>query len=317
MGWRGTTRSIVASMRAIERQNQRVDRIRQRERELRFARDVVSEFEELVRELTSVHKVVLKPNKWLLKMSAPEPEQPTLTSTNEGTAIAKLDTYEPRFLDRFFNLEVKRRKQLAEKILDARIEDEKVYEKQSEYFRRDRIKWISDRIEAEKVLSGGAPAQMEVLKASQSRFISNSNLGRSIQFEFDDDDGWSVVIHGHGLDQMPDRRYSMLQSGRLSDKAMPKGERLQIHRENICGSAIRAAVDFFALVPVDCVSVNVNLELLNLRTGHLEDVPVLRVGFIRETLEEINLRNTVASSALENFVHSVKFVKTKGFQALG
>ena len=54
-------------------------------------------------------------------------------------------------------------------------------------------------------------------------------------------------------------------------------------------------------------------NILNSTTGHLEDQPILSVIFIPETIKKLNLGTIDPSDSMQNFVHNMKFNKTKGF----
>lgn len=105
----------------------------------------------------------------------------------------------------------------------------------------------------------------------------------------------------------------ILKSGKLSVKDMPKTKYFQLYQDYVCGSAIRLARELFALLPTDMVIVNVLGEVLNTKTGHLEESPILSVAIPRETLQKLNFDMLDPSDSMENFVHNMKFMKTKGF----
>ena len=100
---------------------------------------------------------------------------------------------------------------------------------------------------------------------------------------------------------------------KLSVKKMPKTKYFGLYQDYVCGCAIRVAREVFALLPTDMVIVNVIGEILNTKTGYLEEVPILSVSIPKETLLKLNLEMLDPSDAMDNFVHNMKFMKTKGF----
>ena len=97
---------------------------------------------------------------------------------------------------------------------------------------------------------------------------------------------------------------------------MPKGEFFTIYQDYVCGAALRAANELFALLPIDMVFVTAVDDLLNTSTGHKEEQPILSVAIPRGTLDSLNLSNIDPSDAMTNFVHNMIFKKTKGFEAV-
>lgn len=76
---------------------------------------------------------------------------------------------------------------------------------------------------------------------------------------------------------------------------------------------MRVASELFALLPNKMAIVTVVAPLLNTKAGHLEDNPILSVAIPKETLDGLNFEHLDPSDAMGNFVHNMKFLKTKGF----
>jgi hypothetical protein len=61
------------------------------------------------------------------------------------------------------------------------------------------------------------------------------------------------------------------------------------------------------------VIVNAVSDLLKTQTGHMEEKTILSVAIPRDTLGRLNFERVDPSDSLNNFVHRMKFLKTKGF----
>lgn len=116
---------------------------------------------------------------------------------------------------------------------------------------------------------------------------------------------------------MPQEKLSLLKSRKLSRKAMPKGELMALHQDNVCGALIRCAVEFFAILPrQDSIRLIAKLDLLDSATGHFQAVPVVECIIKKTTLKQVNLGRLDPSDFIESLDHKMRFMKTKGFQKL-
>lgn len=97
-------------------------------------------------------------------------------------------------------------------------------------------------------------------------------------------------------------------------KQMPKSRFYELYQDYVCGTALRLANEMLAMLPLAAVIVTAVDQLLNPATGHVEQQPILSLAVPRATMEALNLEGVDPSDAMVNFVHKMKFLKTKGFQ---
>ncbi|MEZ4431452.1 MAG: hypothetical protein R3F65_03505 [bacterium] len=112
---------------------------------------------------------------------------------------------------------------------------------------------------------------------------------------------------------MPEKKKTLTSTGKLSEKALPKGTRGEIYQDFVCGALLRAVRESLALFPVEYVVATARTKLLNSTTGHLEFSPIASVICPRTTVEQINMSAADASNALANFKCRMNFRKTVGF----
>jgi hypothetical protein len=94
---------------------------------------------------------------------------------------------------------------------------------------------------------------------------------------------------------------------------MTKSNFYELYQDYVCGAVLRVARELFALLPIEMVLVTATGTLLNTQTGHMEEQPILSVAMPRKTLEKLNLDMIDPSDSMSNFIHRMKFMKTKGF----
>lgn len=90
----------------------------------------------------------------------------------------------------------------------------------------------------------------------------------------------------------------------------------ELYQDYVCGSLLRLARELFALLPIEWVLATAVTPLLNTQTGHMEDAPILSVAIPHETVKKLIFYQIDPSDSFGNFLHRMKFLKTKGFTAI-
>lgn len=146
-------------------------------------------------------------------------------------------------------------------------------------------------------------------------FSDIGELGTQISFNFEQNH-IDVDLHVNSLDVIPDYELRQTTTGKLSKKNMPKSRFNELYQDHICSASMRIAREVFAYLPIDYARINAMAQILNTKTGHLEEQPILSVIFPPETIENLNLETIDPSDSMQNFVHNMKFSKTKGFSVV-
>jgi len=322
MGWKGTLRSIQAAQRRAERD------ARRRQRELLWqqtelhkmsifyqARFEVESYENLIEVLTSVHKDCGETWDWQAIAEAPAPTEPKAGSENERLARATLNAYEPSLRDKLFRRTELRRAELEADIADAQERDRREHKKEMADYEVLCQEWEMNRTIAKGILSGDGNAYVEAIR-QVSPFSEIGELGSSVSFRIDDDDTSFIeaTLRVNDHEALPRERKRLLKSGKLSVSEMPKTQFWALYQDYVCGAVLRVARELFALLPLDMVLVTATSEILNTQTGHLEEKPILSVAVPRETLDRFNFDLIDPSDSIGNFMHNMKFNRTRGFE---
>ena len=322
MGWKGTVRSIAAASRRAERdaqrrrreleaQRKRLDRMQELER----AAYEVDVYENSIDLLLSVHKECSNPWNWEAIKSADPPAVPERTCSHEESAQAALDAFRPSLVDKILNRSDSKRDELAKTVAGAKRTDEAAYQESLEVYKRECTDWEAACQLASQVLTGNQEAYLDAIRQT-GLFGDIPGMGSSIKFHVRDRFLVEAALHVQGEGVIPSEVKSLLKSGKLSVKQMPKSKFYALYQDHVCGCVLRIARELLALLPVKMVIVNAVSELLNTQTGYMEVRPVLSVAIPRETLRNLNLELIDPSDSMGNFVHRMAFSKTKGFQAV-
>jgi hypothetical protein len=322
MGWKGTLRSIEAAGRRAEREAQRRRRELERQRkqlermqELERAAYEVEVYENHIDLLLSVHKECSNPWNWKAIKSAAPPREPERTHSHEESAQAALDGFKPSLLDKMLKRVDSKRDELAKAVEEAKKIDEREYQESLRAYEQEHRDWEAACELASQVLSGNPEAYLDAIRQTNP-FSDIAELGSSVEFQVYGEFLVEAILHVQGEDVIPSEVKSLLKSGKLSVKQMPKSKFYELYQDYVCGCVLRIARELFALLPIKMVTVNAVGELLNTETGYKEMKPILSVAIPQETLRNLNLEMIDPSDSMGNFVYRMAFKKTKGFQAV-
>jgi len=322
MGWKGTVRSINSAMRQMEREAQR--RQRELERQLKQARKEeekahaaleVEAFENRISLLTSVHAECSQPIEWQAMADAQPPVEPSRSDSKERKAQHLLDTFAPSVWDKVMKQQDKKLARLKRSVELAEKEDEEAYHRAQQRHLKEYSDWKETRDLARRVVGQEAAGFLEALEKLDP-FTDISELGSRMSFDLSDG-LMHATLHVHAQQVIPKESKSLLKSGKLSVKEMPKTKYYAVHQDYVCSCALRVAGELLAILPIDAVLVTAVDSMLNSSTGLIEDQAILSLAVPRATLERLNLEAVDPSDCMENFVHNMDFKKTKGFGPVG
>ena len=319
MGWKGTVRSVGAAVRAAERDSKRRQRELERQQkqfekmqELEQAAYEVDVYETHIAVIQSIHKECSPRVDWNKVALSQKPKKPIKTTKNEKNALSRLERYKPGVIDRIFKKEAKKRELFSQKIEEAIKSDELNFKSEVDDWKTKIEEWEESVVIAEALLKGNAKAKIEAIDNLQP-FSEISNLGSSLSIHVHDNDIVEATINVHGTEIVPGTAKSLLKSGKLSIKNMPKGKFNEIYQDYVCSCVLRVGNELFSTIPDKLVIVTAVDELLNSQTGHLEEAPILSLAVSRTTIESLNLESIDPSDSMANFKHNMVFKKTKGF----
>lgn len=320
MGWRGTIRSINAAINQAERDAKRRQRDLERNlkqqykmQKLERAAYEVDVFENQLEIVQSMHKECSNPINWEAISISAEPEKPEFSNKLEREALLNKENYKPSIIDRVFKRTEKKLAGFSDAICTAKDKDKNSYDFAISRWEQDCSDWADSVSQAKLLLSGNADARVQTIK-ELNPFTEISTLGSNLEFSADDERVLTVTINIHGEEIIPKEQKSLLKSGKLSVKKMPVGKFNEIYQDYVCSSVLRTAREIFAILPDEYVLVNARDLLLNKSTGHLEQQIILSVYIPRCTLLSLNMDLIDPSDSMKNFVHSMSFKKTKGFE---
>jgi hypothetical protein len=322
LGWKGTLRSIRAELRRAERDAQRRQRELEKQhkqlekmQELERAAYEVQVYENYIDLLLSVHKECSDTWDWEKIQSSEPPTKPTKSHTHEEVAKAKLDKFKPGVFGKILGRAESNRDKLVRNVRGARETDEKEYQEALQVYEQEYADWGAAREVGSRILAGIAAAYMDAIRQTDP-FSDISELGSSIEFQAESSALVEVTLHVNSEQVIPSEVKSLLKSGKLSVKQMPKGRFYELYQDYVCSCVLRVARELFALLPIEMVIVNAMGSILNTQTGYMEEQPILSVAIPRKTLEGLNFEMIDPSDSMNNFVHRMTFRKTKGFSAV-
>lgn len=329
MGWKKTARSFgvpttargvlqksIAASRRQEREAKRQQKELERMQELERATYEVEVYENYIEVISSIHKECRENWNWDKIKSTKAPVEPQPLKTHEHDAQKAIDNFSPSFLDKKFKKRLEKKKDnFLKKLVEAKELDKTEYQKAYEEYKKKYEEWNTLNEMAGKICEGNIEAYPEVIKYVNP-FEEISEYGSEITFQISENGFIVGTVKVREKDIIPTEVKSLLKSGNLSVKQMPKTRFYELHQDFVCGLAIRIAREIFALLPIEKMIVNATCNMLDTKTGHMEDMPILSVFFPKKTLESLNFENIDPSDSYENFVHRINFKKSQGFNLI-
>ena len=316
MGWKGTVRAIQADMRRAAREADRKQKIQAKLKAMDDAQSAVRAFENYIEGITSIHTDCNSEiMDWQDTASQRPPSEPKRSNDSEAEAKRKHDGFKPRLLNKLLRNEAKKREKLKQAIIAATTKDEEKYQDRLTEYRNKYALWEKKKNLAERLLNKDPQAFIDTIR-ELNPFTSIEKLGSGLQFTVDDRGNLTASISVHSDEVIPKEKYSLRQSGTLSTKEMPKGEFNTLYQDYVCSCILRVAAELYALLPIERVLINAKDNLLNPKTGHIEEQTIVSVMVMRKTFEALNLNNIDPSDAMKNFLHNMRFKKTSGFDVV-
>lgn len=207
-----------------------------------------------------------------------------------------------------------RKKKLADNVNNAKLLDEQSHALNMSEYEHKKAEWDKKQGLTKRINTDGK-ALLEVLQEYLD--IEDLPIGKDVGFSISDDMQVDINLKVLPFDEViPDEEYSLRQSGTLSTKKMPKGKGLEFYQDHVCSALIRVARETLGVIPMEMVRANAIMNAVNTETGHLEDQVIVSALIPRSTLDKLNLSCIDPSDSLANFVHNMKFKKTKGFDVV-
>lgn len=322
MTWRGTMRSINASINRMEREQRRKQRELERQRkeiqkmqELERAAFEVAEFENFIEVLQTVHREASDTWDWNLVAGLSPPTEPTRRNENESAAMQAFENYTPGLGDKLLRRIEKTQEKLRADIQAAMNEDDRIFQSEKEEFARELSEWQDMQGYSKGILSGDLQTMEKVLSVfapyEELESIGTSTKPRMVSPNLVEAE---IIVDGEEI--VPKEQKTLLKSGKLSVKAMPISKFYEIYQDYVCSAVLRVARETFALIPCQTVLVTALSNMLNSATGHIEQTPILSVLIPKETAEMMKFDTIDPSDAMNNFIHRMSFLKTKGFKGV-
>lgn len=314
-GWaaavRRAERDAARRRRELVAQEKQIARWQEAER----AQHEVDLYESQLEFLLSMHKDCGPAWDWREVVGRPPPQPPRASNAGELAARCAADSYSPGFFERLFGGAKRRKAALEREIAEACQRDAQRNALARSEFTRDLElhRWLQQVAPA--VLAGDLDAYGVVME-HLSPFDELVDAGMQVQVEALRRD--VVVLRCVVSDQtiVPAEEKRLSASGKLSTRALAAGKYWAVYQDYVCGCALRAARETYALLPVPRVVVNVGMGGVDPSTGHPGLRTVLAVSMPRATATSLNYDALDPSDSLKNFPHRMKFKKTTGFEAV-
>jgi hypothetical protein len=324
MTWQQTVRRMEASAKRQQRASARHAVQRHRELQKHYkelakqsaqaqAAYEVSEFENYLELLVSLHRDRSDVWPWESLASVAQPQPPPRGARHEQHAAHALSSYVPGFFEKLLGGAKKRTADLELDLERARQADQHEFTEAFKVHETHYALWAYRRHLAGKMLSRDTTAFNEALQHAGA-FDELAAFQTQVTITEAEPTAIVLTCRTDATSPVPTEELKLSAAGKVSTKAMPAARFWTLHQDFVCSSALRAAGEALAVLPIDRVVVNVGAVQTNTSTGHPEFFTFLAVHFARNTLLGLNLAQVDASDSMRNFPHRMKFKKSTGLE---
>ncbi len=311
-------RGLGRTMRAIDREAKRSEQRRiayekaaQKLSLLEAAADAAAEYDAMIAQLVGAHRVDFQPRDWSQEAAEDLQDLPLKSAFHEEQARLALSSYRPGWLAKMIGFAKAERRRLTRNIAtgvqadaDAHLEVCSCVEK------------ANARIELAR---GVISLSREAIVQAITNFSQLGGLPFSVEgidLLFLDDGRIIAMVDGLDLDDMPTQTVTLLQSGKASVKALSPARVGELHRDNICSSAIRVAVELLQVIPAKAVEVVMKADLLDPATGHIHEQPVLHVLVSAQAIQGLNLERAEPAAVVGRLGGTMRWSKRDAFSSI-
>jgi hypothetical protein len=269
----------------------------------------------LIDALTTLHRDVSPEWDWDEMRLEGAPAKPVLKRDRQTAALRALRHYSPSILDKLTGKAKEKRSALIKLFDEAERQDAQTNKTLKEEYARTHAEW-KERVDlAAKVVARNPAAYYDALKLLNP-FGRIPGLGRSVGFSVEDGRTLQVEIAVYSEDEFPKEVKVLSKNGNVATREMPPTMLRGLHATHVCSAVLRAAREAFALLPVDVVIITATALVLNTRTGHSTNMPILSAAITRRGVQALNFLALDPVEAMTNFLHRMDFKKIKGFSPI-
>ena len=298
-----------------ERAAQKAYKQLQKEQEIADVAEAVADYEAYLNLIQTLHHYQAPDFDWQALQNQSPPQVPKQQEQRQKQAKLALEKYQPNFIDKLFGLAKKRRKILEQNYLQAIEQDQAASQQDLLKYTQTHENWADNQSLAKQILLGQTQAYEQAL-----------DLDNPLESLEEWLEHYQVhCLNAHDLELqvltktdefVPDFILAQTTTGKLSRKKMPQSRFNEIYQDYVCSLALRLALEYLAYLPLKRVLIQIQIPMLNRATGYMEEQTILSVLFPKASLTQLNLSALDPSDAMRNFIHTMSFSKTQGFQAV-
>lgn len=305
-------------MRAIDREAKRAEsrriayeRAAQRMEALEAAADAVAEYEDMLDQLTGAHRVGFKQLDWAEVAERELLAGPVRTKFLEERAQKALEDYSPGWFARTLGFAKAQRRKLETRVRDAALRDQIEFDLEVE-----RVSAANAEIDfARKMTAHDREAFIDVL-STRTDLGSLPFCVEGVDVVFAADGRLVIRVDGLDIEDLPTQSVNLLQSGKASIKPLSSARIMELHRDNLCSSALRVGIECLQVLPVDQIEVTMLTDVLDRGTGHIAPQPVLHVKLSAQAIDTLNLARADPAAVVERLGGAMLWSKKDGFKPI-
>lgn len=274
---------------------------------------LVSQYDAHIQRLTTLHVLTADRMDWPGLSELSDPSEPAFDGVRTKRAQQALDSFSPSLIDYVFMRAARLRRELEEALDRATILDRKCHEEASQKWKVECARNHQVRSFSKSVVEQNNKAWLRVIELLEP-LKGLHGVAESANVHWDSPAHAEVTILLTSDEVIPAMSLTLTKRGLLSEKPMAQKKRWEMYEDAICGAAIRATRELFAVLPFEAITVHCNSGSISTETGAHEEVPVLSVHYPRNAFLALIFEHIDPSDSLRRFRHNKDFKRGEGFR---
>lgn len=276
--------------------------------------EAIRAYDNYLQALQNIHQDCREKISWQSILAQPQPKLPHRESLQQLEAEYNYQTYEPSLLDYLFLQHRAKARELLDQVQLAAQADDLKYNLLLKNFKLDVAEWKVIQAVAKGIQSASIASYQRAIEVLNP-FSAITLAGSAISYQIFETHV-KVEIDINLKELLPDYQLQETAAGQLSIEQVEPASYQRLFYSYACGSALRAAREVFALLPLKFALINVYQLNSSAQKAGLGRSAIISILFDERLSGMQNFKENNYSQLINQFPHQLDFTIAEGFASI-